>query len=58
MFGSDVGAAFDSVGVVVGSFDDAGVGAASAGVEFFEDFGSGGLECGDAALRGENPPGR
>jgi hypothetical protein len=34
VFGSDVGAAFDPVGVVAGSFDDAGVGAASAGVEF------------------------
>jgi hypothetical protein len=57
VFGSGVGGAFDSVGVVAGSFDDAGVGAVSAFVSFFEDFSVGGLECCGASLRGKNPPG-
>lgn|SRR5215203_2745341 len=56
VFGSGVGAAFDSVGVVAGAFDDVRVGAVSAGVKFFKDFDGGGLECGGTVLRGKNPP--
>lgn len=58
MLDSGVCGAFDSVGVMAGSFDYARVGAVSAAVEFFEDFCCGGFDCFSESFRGKSPPGR
>jgi hypothetical protein len=58
MLGSDIRSAFDSVGVMTGSFDHARVGAVSAVVQSFENLRDGGFDCFLQSLRRKNPPGR
>ena len=57
MLDSGVCGAFDSVGVMAGSFDYARVGAVSAEVEFFEDLRDGGFDRFLQSPRGKKPPG-
>jgi hypothetical protein len=54
VLGSGIGSAFDSVGVMTGSFDHTRVGAVAAGVEPFEDLGGGRFGCFLQSLRGKN----
>lgn len=56
--GSGVRGAFDSVGVMVGSFDHAWVGAVAAVVEFFEELRDGGFDRFLQSCEGGSPPGR